>query len=103
MRRFWIGPVKGRTTRPILGAGAVAAAGLFDAAPVLAQGCAMCQTLTGNDEPLAKALNVSILFLLAMPFLMAGSVGAWFVYMYRGHRSAASEPQMVHIQREERT
>jgi hypothetical protein len=55
---------------------------------LLAQGCAMCKTaLGGPEDPLARGLNVSILFLLSMPFLLVGTVGAWLWYLFRrGHR-----------------
>jgi len=55
-------------------------------ATVVAQGCAMCATAVDGDDPLARGLNISILFMLSMPFVLVGSVGAWFAYMYwRGH------------------
>ena len=48
------------------------------------QGCAMCKTaLGGPEDPLAIGLNASILFLMSMPFVLIGSVGAWLAYMYR--------------------
>lgn len=65
-------------------------------APVgaLAQGCAMCRTLIGGPgDPLGYGMNTSILFMMAMPFVLTGSVGAWIAYMYwrggRGERSGA--------------
>jgi hypothetical protein len=45
---------------------------------VLAQGCAMCRTaLPGQNDPLGAAFNTSILFMMAMPYLIVGSVGGW--------------------------
>jgi hypothetical protein len=54
----------------------------------LAQGCAMCGTATTPDDPLARAFNWSILFLIAMPYTLCGLVGGWLAYRYR--RSAAA-------------
>jgi hypothetical protein len=53
---------------------------------LLAQGCAMCKTIGGAEDPLARGLNVSILFLVSMPFFLLGSVGGWFYYLYRRSR-----------------
>jgi hypothetical protein len=54
---------------------------------VLAQGCAMCRTaLGGPDDPLAAGLNTSILFLMAMPFVLTASVGVWLAYVFRAGR-----------------
>jgi hypothetical protein len=59
-------------------------------ATLMAQGCAMCTTLAGGPgDPLGAGLNTSIAFLMAMPFVLTASVGAWIVYMYwrgRGER-----------------
>lgn len=53
----------------------------------LAQGCAMCKTaLNGPADPLSAGINASIYFMMSMPFLLAASVGAWFVYMYRSRQ-----------------
>ncbi len=44
----------------------------------LAQGCAMCKTaLDGPVDPLTEAFNVSSLFLMATPYTVVGTVGAW--------------------------
>ena len=61
----------------------IATKALFPAA-AFAQGCAMCATgIGGPNDPLARGMNASILFLMSMPFALVGSVGAWFFYMYR--------------------
>ncbi len=81
-------------------AAAVAAALHAVPATVWAQGCAMCATMVdGTDDPLARGLNVSILFMLSMPFLMVASVGTWFTYMY--WRSRPRQVPLRLIQREE--
>ncbi len=52
----------------------VFAAGLL---PALSHACSVCW---GADDALAHGLNVSILFLMSMPFLIGGSiVGVLFV------------------------
>jgi hypothetical protein len=68
---------------------------------LLAQGCAMCKTAVGGSEdPLARGLNVSILFLMSMPFLLAGSVGGWFFYMYRRSRRHVPTLRLVQTAKE---
>jgi hypothetical protein len=68
---------------------------------LLAQGCAMCKTAVGGPEdPLARGLNVSILFLLSMPFLLTGSVGGWFFYMYRRSRRRMPSLRLVQTAKE---
>lgn len=70
-------------------------------ADLLAQGCAMCKTAVGGpDDPLARGLNVSILFLMSMPFLLAGSVGGWFFYMYRRSSRQVPALRLVHATKE---
>ena len=69
----------------------------------LAQGCAMCSTLVGGPgDPLGRGMNTSILFLMAMPFAMTGSVGAWIAYMYwRGGAHERGGVSALTPQREE--
>ena len=69
---------------------------------VAAQGCAMCQTgVGGADDPLARAMNISILFLMSMPFVLTGAVGAWFFFMYRRSRGRRPVLQVLRARREE--
>lgn len=57
----------------------------------LAQGCAMCKTaLDGPVDPLTEAFNVSSLFLMATPYTVVGSVGAW-IYFATRRRERQSE------------
>ena len=56
----------------------------------LAQGCAMCATAVGSSE--ARGMNISILFLMSMPFVLTGSVGGWLWYSYR--RSQRRRPTL---------
>jgi hypothetical protein len=70
-----------------LAAAAAAAAVASYPAESLAQGCAMCATyLSNGQDPRAEAFKVSILFLMSMPFVVVGSVGAWILWMYRRNR-----------------
>jgi hypothetical protein len=63
----------------------------------------MCQTaLGGPDDPLAKAMNVSILFLMAMPFALAGAVGGWFLYMHWRPRAGRRALRVVPATKEGR-
>src|SRR5262249_60613445 len=47
---------------------------------VLAQGCAMCGTAFNHDDPVARAFNWSVLFLIAMPYtVFALAAGGLFL------------------------
>ena len=51
--------------------------------PAVARACAVCGL--GPDvagDPTARGFYWGILFLMAMPFAVAGSIGAWLVYRY---------------------
>jgi hypothetical protein len=58
---------------------------LFFPARLLA--CAVCLTGGAND-PVQDAFNWSVLFLMAAPYTIVGSIGGWLFYRYR--RSAAA-------------
>jgi hypothetical protein len=60
----------------------VAAVGLL---PSLARACAVCW---GGDDALAHGLNVSIAFLMSMPFLIGGTV---FSVLYVAQKRAQGE------------
>lgn len=51
--------------------------------PVAAQACAVCLTGIGQDDPVADAFNWSVLFLMAMPYTVVGSIAGWLFYNYR--------------------
>jgi len=56
---------------------------------ILAQGCAMCGTATGNaGDPLARSLSISTLFMLSMPFVIFFSVAGWLAWRLRRTREA---------------
>jgi hypothetical protein len=59
---------------------------LFFPAPLLA--CAVCLTGGAND-PVQDAFNWSVLFLMATPYTIAGSISGWLFYRHR--RSAAAK------------
>jgi hypothetical protein len=51
--------------------------------PATALACAVCGT--GPDvsgDPTARGFYWGVLFLMAMPFAVAGSIGAWLAYRY---------------------
>ncbi len=50
---------------------------------VLAQGCAMCQTVMPHgSEPLARGMLWSVLLLMTAPFTVGASIGGWLFYQY---------------------
>lgn len=76
-----------RHARVLTIAAALATAAAGDA---LAQGCAMCQTaLGGADDPLTEAVGTSVLFMMAMPYVVVASVGGW---LYLAHRRGVRHP-----------
>jgi hypothetical protein len=67
----------------------------------LAQGCAMCATYLGNgDDPRSEAFKISIVFLMSMPFVVAGSVGAWILWMHRRARPKRPELRVLRAEQE---
>lgn len=63
------------------------------AVPILqAQGCSMCREATGGaDDPLGRALHWSTLFMVAMPFVVAGLIAGYVGLAQR--RALRREPQ----------
>ncbi len=57
----------------------------------IAQACAVC--ITGANDPTAEAFNASVLFLMATPYLVVGSIagGLYFVYQRALVKSAQDE------------
>ena len=79
----------------------VAIAGLsaifvFTPAEAIAQGCAMCKTAVGGPgDPLSSGINTSILFMMAMPFVLFTAVGGWLGYMFWSNgQQAATRPDL---------
>ena len=56
---------------------------------VLAQGCAMCQTVMPHgSEPMARGMFWSVLFLMTAPFVVGVSIGGWLFYQHWHARRA---------------
>ena len=64
--------------------GGLAVAG--NASGAAAQSCAMCGSAFGAEDPLGRAFSWSILFLMAAPYTIAGTVGTWLFFTYRRAR-----------------
>jgi ABC-type Fe3+ transport system permease subunit len=56
--------------------------------PALAGACAVC--VTGDNDPTANAFNWSVLFLMATPYTVVGSIAGWLFFKYR---RAAAKPR----------
>jgi hypothetical protein len=56
---------------------------------LLVHACAVC--VTGAGDPTTDAFNWSVLFLMAMPYLVVGSIAGGLFYTYR--RTAAKREQ----------
>lgn len=82
----------------LIGIGAVVAA---MPAPGWAQGCAMCATyMSALDQQRAEGFRVSMLFLMAMPFVVVGSAGGWIAWMYWRTRLRRPPLQVLRPERE---
>ena len=80
-----------RGARPIVPILTVATV-LGTAADVLAQACAMCGSAL-SDDPLGRAISWSILFMMAAPYTIVGTVALSILWIHRraaGRRRAAS-------------
>jgi ABC-type sulfate transport system permease subunit len=64
----------------LLAAAALCAAITPDA---FAQGCAMCGTAFNKDDPVTRAFNWSVLFLIAMPYTIFGLAAGWLFLAHR--------------------
>ena len=51
-------------------------------AAAAAHACAVC-VAGAADDPLTDAFNWSVLFLMAMPYTVVGSIAAWLFYAHR--------------------
>ena len=63
--------------------------------PAIAQACGVC--FSGDDDIVTHAFNWSVGFLLAAPYVIAGSIAACLVIAYRkaAARAALEEEQAV--------
>ena len=67
----------------------------FFGSPSLASACAVC--LGGAGDATTDAFKWSMVFLMAMPYMVAASIAGCLVYTYR--RSAASEQRQEAVAR----
>jgi nitrate/nitrite transporter NarK len=79
-----------------LAAGLVGGFLLGNAGGALAQSCAMCATALA-DDPLGRAISWSILFMMATPYAIVGTIATWLYFTYRraGRRQAALTPSRL--------
>ena len=58
--------------------------------PAVAEACPSCKTI---DDPIVQGFKWSILFLMAMPYIVAGLIGGGVFYVYyRSHRADNRKP-----------
>ena len=62
---------------------AVAAVLALDAGDALAQSCAMCASSFGENDPVSRAFSWSILFMMAMPYTVFGTIAAVLFWSHR--------------------
>jgi hypothetical protein len=77
---------------PRLAAAIAAVPALLLAADALAQSCAMCGSSFGENDPVSRAFSWSILFMMAAPYTIVGTIAAILFYLHRrapGRRRAS--------------
>ena len=58
--------------------------------PAVVEACPSCKTI---DDPIVQGFKWSILFLMAMPYIVAGLIGGGVFYVYyRSHRADNRKP-----------
>ncbi len=58
--------------------------------PTVVQACPSCKTI---DDPIVQGFKWSILFLMAMPYIVSGLIGGSVFYVYyRTHRTDNRKP-----------
>ena len=62
--------------------------------PAIANACAVCWA--GDGGPIEEAFNWSVLFLMATPYAVVGSIAGWLFYTYR--RSAVKREKSEALQ-----
>lgn len=60
--------------------------------PASIDACAVC--LTGANDSVTDAFNWSVLFLMATPYAVVGSIAGWLFFVYR--RAARAHKQLDH-------
>jgi hypothetical protein len=67
--------------------------------PMIANACSVC--LTGAGDPTADAFNASVFFLMAMPYVVVGSIAGGLIFRYRRalkrREKAAGAQPVVHL------
>ncbi len=59
--------------------------------PAHAQGCSMCGTaLQDKEDPLARSISASVLFMMSMPFAVTFTVAGWLIYRHRRFHAAGT-------------
>ncbi len=81
----------------VTSAGGIGALALLS--PAVAQACAVCFGSSAND-PFSRGISWGILFMMAMPFTIAGVIGGWLLYMYRPWRRAARQSEVTVVNRD---
>jgi hypothetical protein len=61
--------------------------------PAIASACSVCLGGAEGNDPLTDAFNWSVLFLMAMPYAVVGSIGGWIFYSYRSAARKRSLPK----------
>lgn len=57
-----------------------------------AQGCSMCaSSLQDPEDPLARSISRSIVFMASMPFLLFATVAGWIYWRLRNHEEAEED------------
>ncbi|TMA13418.1 MAG: hypothetical protein E6J89_01465 [Deltaproteobacteria bacterium] len=51
--------------------------------PAVTFACSVCLGGADGYDPLTDAFNWSVLFLMAMPYAVVGSIAGWIFYSYR--------------------
>ncbi len=71
----------------------LAVAGALIASPeALAQGCAMCKTaVEGSDDPLAKAIAASSIFMIVVPLAVMATIASWVALAMKRGQAAPQE------------
>jgi hypothetical protein len=85
-------------SRILLVLAALLASALILPTHVLAQGCAMCGTAFNHDDPVARAFNWSVLFLIAMPYTVFGLAAGWLFLAHR-RRSGRRRADVIALRR----
>jgi len=64
--------------------------------PAVASACPMCNQSIQEDKSLPFAYQASILFMLAIPFSLAGGLGGLIWYKFRQHERATQAAYALH-------